>query len=148
MEARLVYLCIGLLLLKSIYHRLVLPCTNKKRSKSHTCSAPRICGCSNISSEMRKSVDCFTSAVVLLSALLLRPHNHWVLACNLFIYIIIFRLLWPVVVENSRLLSKSSSLIQLFTEHREDFFSSFELVARVVLAFWFGQMSFFTLVNL
>ena len=146
-EARFSYLCIGLLLLKSLYHRLTSICSKReKKSKSRSCSAPRICSLTNYSLSMCKSVDCFFVSVALLSSLLLRPHNQCVLAFNLFIYIVLYRLLWPVVVENQQhLLNYEFPL--LFLDHSEFELTSVMLVARVVLACWFGQMAYFTLVR-
>ena len=87
------------------------------------------------------------AAVILLSALLLRPHNHFALGLNLFIYLVVFRLLWPVVVENRRQLLETSSLFAFFSRQADVFLSSAEIAARTVLAIWFGQMAYFTLVS-
>jgi len=96
---------------------------------------------------MSKSVDNFLSGIVLTSALLLRPHNQFALGFNLFIYLIVFRLLWPIVVENRRHLLKSNSLFSFFSHQPDDLLTSTEITARTVLAFWFGQMAYFTLVS-
>ena len=146
MEARLVYVCINFLLIKSLYHRLVSLCS-QRRTKSHSCSAPRIFTCSSNSLSSSKSVDNFLSAIVLQCALLLRPHNQFALGFNLFIYLVVFRLLWPVVVENRRHLLTSSGLVKFFSHHSDDFFTATEITARTVLAFCFGQMAYFTLVS-
>ena len=148
MESRLVYFCIGSLLAKSLFHRLVSPCSQKTRTKAYLCSSSKLCACfKNTSVSMSKSVDCFLAAIALLCALLLRPHNQCALGFNLFLYLIVFRLLWPVVVENRRHILNTNSLVLLFSRLPDDLLTSTEITARTVLAFWFGQMAYFTLVS-
>ncbi|XP_039252036.2 GPI ethanolamine phosphate transferase 2, catalytic subunit-like isoform X2 [Styela clava] len=78
-----------------------------------------------------KTMDYIISSVILLSCLLLRPHNVWALVINLYLYWSVFRLLWPIVEEDS-----TYSNLQIG-----------KIVLRTTLCYWFGQMSYFSFGN-
>ncbi|XP_076823896.1 GPI ethanolamine phosphate transferase 2, catalytic subunit-like isoform X1 [Clavelina lepadiformis] len=145
-EAQIVYLTIGLLLIKMLYHCLFQICDpSRKRTRTHSCTVPGICPCLPPKSN-GKSLDCLQCAVVILSALLLRPHNHCALAFILALYWVMFRLLWPLVIENN-LNILEQPLLKLSSVQKDYFLSPIHLVARVVLSHWFGQMAHYALGN-
>nr|CAB3264862.1 GPI ethanolamine phosphate transferase 2-like [Phallusia mammillata] len=145
-EARLVYGLCAFLLFKALLHRISEHCCHRVQpKKGHMCSAPSLY-CSPTPVSRQQALDCMQTIVVLLAALLLRPHNHCVLAFNLILYWSLFRVLWPVVVEGNLKLM-DLSMLELRSLKHSGFVSTSEAVVRITLACWFGQMAYFTMGN-
>ncbi|XP_078494079.1 GPI ethanolamine phosphate transferase 2, catalytic subunit-like [Ciona intestinalis] len=102
LESRIVFLILGIFILKIIFHKV------NDHGRPRSCSPPSIF-CSREDSVM-KMCDCVQSLVIIMSSLLVRPHNHFVLVLNVGLYLVLFRLLWPVAMEDKDWLLDDVSL--------------------------------------
>jgi len=139
-----VYGIIGFLVIKLVYHRLASLCraAAAKHKRPRSASVP-LC-CQQTRGAESSAIDCLQTCVILLSSLLLRPHNLAALALNLLIYASLFRLLWPVVLEE-RLELLDRKLLELA---RPRFgVTPGQAVVRIAMAYWLGQNAYFSLVS-
>ena len=140
-QARIVYLMIMLLLIRSF----VLQISSLFASNKRTTTVPNVDTSNNL--QKMKSLDCFQSSVIIISGLLLRTHNHTLLAINLFMYVVIMKVLWPNLVEE-----RPGILKHLFhlesKEGYDDWLEPWQACGRIILAYWFGQHAYFTFVRL
>ena len=139
------------LLVKSIafystYRNLEEPGDKKRQQVLVVSCTP---GKNNPVSFHTKSLDCFQSSLLLLAALLIRPHNHPVLAMNLALYVIIMKALWPVMVEGKCGILKTPDKFTLTNEAdiADNDLEQWEACARIILSYWFGQHCFFIMVS-
>ena len=140
-EARVAYLILLLFIMKILFHYTV---NSVSRRKSQHEKRSKICTltiCSSHEESYVKMLDCMQTVVVLIAVLLLRPHNHLPVALHLLIFYVVSYLLWPVVIDNNLTVLKG-------VNDRNSTINCYQVVARVLLAYWFGQHTFFTLVSI
>ena len=140
MEASIAYCILLIFLLKIIFHYVTIV---RSRNRSNQSKRSRICTlyiCSHEEAYV-KLLDNLQTVIVLFAVLLLRPHNHLPVALHLAIFYAISHLLWPVVIDNNLSAMKGEII------SRSGVLNSYQVVARVLLAYWFGQHTFFTLVR-
>ena len=141
MEASIAYCILLIFLLKILFHYVTIVRSRNKRGKrSRICTLLYI-SCSHEEAYV-KLLDNLQTVIVLFAVLLLRPHNHLPVALHLAIFYAISHLLWPVVIDNNLSAMKDGIL-----SSRSGTLNSYQVVARVMLAYWFGQHTFFTLVR-
>jgi len=135
-EARLVYFIISLLLVNSAKNYLDYIMTKTKNSVLFV-------KLKNQTSSLEKALDCFQIAIVAMSALLLRSHNHPVLLIHLFLFVVIVKGLWPVFVEDKGI---NFSLVKegKFLQYKVN---PIQGCLRIVLAYWFSNHLYFILGN-
>ena len=142
-EATVAYIILLMFLLKILFHYIAHIRSRNYKTNKRICTVPFL-DCSHEESYV-KLLDTLQTAIVLTAVLLLRPHNHLPLALHLTIFYAISYLLWPAVIDccaggnlaGGGILSRSAVTLNCY-----------QVVARVLLAYWFGQHTFFTLVRI
>ena len=140
-EAMVAYAILLVFVLKILFHYTVNSISRHKAQQQKRTKFCTLAICSSHEESYVKMLDSLQTAIVLFAVLLLRPHNHLPVALHLFIFYVISCLLWPVVIDNKLGVLKSFNT-------RSSTLNCYQVVARILLAYWFGQHTYFTLVRI